>query len=440
MRLLPSHPFHSILERYPTYSDHRCRRFLGQQPTPLWQRLDLAWKTFTERVTKAEHLESGDIQTLLTLARFTRNLVAGVAENQVEAFNFEPYIRSAIRYLTSWTMLQREEVRQLTRFLVQALSNIVTSNPELSSSLWQSYMRDAEDSNLFLRILVVEDIKGLIAGFVLLLNVTNGSRDSLRLLVETKAGRRVADKLLTRMAILLEAPEGSEEAQACDIGYQFIKQVFEHGLAVDLYEHIAQEGEPVMANQRILLKLFDGYLQSPTMETSIEAYYARDIPKLYLIIAYKSLKSIKTSLETAESPDGHLPVLSEALVLVAQCCQALLLREATSTHRPILQQMRIKRIQGQGTVEVTIDVLRELNVLLPRIEFGKSVPSPFTKGMNHPPEETDPMEFPYLKRDLIRLLGTMVYKDKGMQDRVRACGGVEVVMSHCVIDDRNPCM
>lgn len=87
-----------------------------------------------------------------------------------------------------------------------------------------------------------------------------------------------------------------------------------------------------------------------------------------------------------------------------------------------------------------VDVLRELNVLLPRIEFGKSVPSPFTKGMNHPPEETDPMEFPYLKRDLIRLLGTMVYKDKGMQDRVRACGGVEVVMSHCVIDDRNPCM
>lgn len=130
--------------------DEDHRRFLGQQPTPLWQRLDLAWKTFTERVTKAEHLESGDIQTLLTLARFTRNLVAGVAENQVEAFNFEPYIRSAIRYLTSWTMLQREEVRQLTRFLVQALSNIVTSNPELSSSLWQSYMRDAEDSNLFL--------------------------------------------------------------------------------------------------------------------------------------------------------------------------------------------------------------------------------------------------------------------------------------------------
>ena len=62
-----------------------CRRKIGQQPTPLWERLDFAWKTFTQRITKAKDVKDEDIETLLSVARFTRNLVAGVAENQEEA-------------------------------------------------------------------------------------------------------------------------------------------------------------------------------------------------------------------------------------------------------------------------------------------------------------------------------------------------------------------
>ncbi len=47
--------------------------------------------------------------------------------------------------------------------------------------------------------------------------------------------------------------------------------------------------------------------------------------------------------------------------------------------------------------------------------------------------------FDYLKRDLVRLLGILCYEDRAVQDRIRNCDGIVVVLNLCVIDDRNPC-
>lgn len=51
----------------------------------------------------------------------------------------------------------------------------------------------------------------------------------------------------------------------------------------------------------------------------------------------------------------------------------------------------------------------------------------------------DGIGFSYLKRDLVRLLGILCHGIKAVQDRARLCGGIEVVMNLCVIDERNPC-
>lgn len=64
------------------------------------------------------------------------------------------------------------------------------------------------------------------------------------------------------------------------------------------------------------------------------------------------------------------------------------------------------------------------------------------------PTHTQPLEvgdghdgtgFAYLKRDLVRLLGILCHGITAVQDRARLCGGIEVVMNLCVIDERNPC-
>lgn len=75
---------------------------------------------------------------------------------------------------------------------------------------------------------------------------------------------------------------------------------------------------------------------------------------------------------------------------------------------------------------------------LPRIVFGKEVTSSAEVILSSENFEHT-KGFSYLKRDLVRLLGTLCYERPDIQNRIRECGGIQVVLSLCVIDERNPC-
>jgi len=107
---------------------------------------------------------------------------------------------------------------------------------------------------------------------------------------------------------------------------------------------------------------------------------------------------------------------------------------------------------GHGLVEVLICLLQKLDRFLPRIMFGKPVDLsslPLPEGTRHPPlystngqesGEEGPIKkgFAYLKRDLVRLLAILCAQDRAVQDRVRLCGGIPIIMNLCVVDERNP--
>ncbi|KAG8814792.1 hypothetical protein FRC19_001484, partial [Serendipita sp. 401] len=353
----------SLNERIALGKEQRGGMNLG-----LWNRLESVWQFAASRLCGRERTGTesnngtgsgsggggGDANLgfLLALARFTRNLVAQVLHNQLQAYRCEPHIRQCLHYLTSWIMLQRQDVLPLTRILVQTLSNMITGNPELCTSLWTVYMADAEDSNILLRLLVMDDVKTLVACLVLMLNTTTAKNEPNRILfVESRAGQRVAIKLLTKMESLFDAPGDSPGANAYDIGYQFLRQLFDQGLGVILYNSLEHE-DPVMPHQRTLLKLLDGYLQALSTSLSIHPAYAVSMPSLYTSLVFKTHGSIKASLSA--SPDPHLPALSEALVLSAQCCQAMLLRESESGDRPTYQAMERETMNGTGCIELTI--------------------------------------------------------------------------------------
>lgn len=94
------------------------------------------------------------------------------------------------------------------------------------------------------------------------------------------------------------------------------------------------------------------------------------------------------------------------------------------------------------------ELLRLLDMFLPRINFGKPVRLAGPDGAAVLPTHTQPSGgadggastgFSFLKRDLVRLLGILCHGIKAVQDRARLCGGIEAVMNLCVIDERNPC-
>jgi len=135
--------------------------------------------------------------------------------------------------------------------------------------------------------------------------------------------------------------------------------------------------------------------------------------------------------------DARLPHIFEAIILLNQCTISILLSEADMATREA--RFRASMITRPQFAEVVIDCLRLLDTFLPRILWGRIQP-PYTQGspLMNSSEATDPAAFSYMKRDLVRLLGILCYQQKDVQDRVRNCGGILVVLNLCVVDERNP--
>ncbi|KAF4593301.1 hypothetical protein EYR38_009015 [Pleurotus pulmonarius] len=441
-----------------------------------------------------ENRKQQDLRVLCTsLAKFTRNLVADVPSNQNMAFENEGEIRRLLHYHSSWTANQDPESFPVTRMLTQTLSNIVTANNELMTKLWNIYLNLPEDQVVLIRLLASPDEGTILAVMVLILNCVHENKARAKMLCKTSIGCRICISLLDGMSRLYEAHEDSDGARAFDVGYDIFLQLTTSGLVPELYSRLMMDDEIVTPHQTTLLKLVDSYLQSvaATATSSTPAMRKIDrklcpmLSKGFFTKAVYTQHAIKRFLgeevqrdgnptsiaqspseNTGEAPpielDVMLPKVCEALVLITQCISTITLEPEERELSPIEEQEKAAsssalrsarsfatfreyfnetRYADNGFVETLIETLRLLDIFLPRINFGRPV------SRNEPPTAAanvassgahQAQGFSYLKRDLVRLLGILCHSTRSVQDRVRKCGGIEVVMNLCVVDERNP--
>ncbi|KIK61590.1 hypothetical protein GYMLUDRAFT_243286 [Collybiopsis luxurians FD-317 M1] len=441
----------------------------------------------------------------ISLARFTRNLVAGVPANQVKAFENEPIIRRLLHYYTSWSSLQDEEGKACVSFritltdisseniatfaariLTQMLSNIITGNETLISSLWETYLNLQEDQVVLIRLLASPDSRILLAVMTMITSCLHESRSRTKLLTRAAIGARICVALLDNMVKLYDADEASDGARAFDVGYSIFARIIECGLMSDLYVKLAMPEEIVTPHQTTLLKLLDSYLQSasassPGTRSRITKTHSRlcsMLSNLFFSLSSFAQMAIRRFLRPV--PSGHnsdelaspaeldvfLPKVCEALVLVTQCiititlaaqgpqsqfhgASALTGSPSASAQENAHVFFNQARFEGISLAESLVEILRLLDRFIPRINFRKPVVGagnavqPTDKTESPAPHSTaipgsDSPGFNFLKRDLVRLLGILCNEDKAVQDRLRKCGGIEVVMNLCVIDKRNP--
>ncbi|KAF5352890.1 hypothetical protein D9757_012091 [Collybiopsis confluens] len=410
----------------------------------------------------------------VSFARFTRNLVAGVPANQVKAFENEPIIRRLLHYYTSWSSLQDEEATLAARILTQMLSNVVTGNENLISTLWETYLNLQEDQVVLIRLLTSPDSRILLAVLTMIAGCLHESRTRTKLLTRTAIGARICVTMLDDMVKLYDADEASDGARAFDVGYSIFTRIIESGLMSDLYVKLAMSDEIVTPHQSTLLKLLDSYLQSapissPGTRSRITRMHARLCPmlsNLFFALSTYAQRAIRKSLRHSvpgTNSDGLvppaeldvlLPKVCEALVLVAQCIITIILTAQshsegglgsavnTASSENAHSYFNQVRFEGVGLAESLVELLRLLDRFLPRINFGKPVggtgESADITQTAAPAPGIDNPGFNFLKRDLVRLLGILCNENRAVQDRLRKCGGIEVVMNLCAIDDRNP--
>ncbi|KAJ4000874.1 spinocerebellar ataxia type 10 protein domain-containing protein [Lentinula boryana] len=462
----------------------------------LWRDLVHAQLTFWDGDDSDDGEDAGSIKERrkqhslsslsVSLARFIRNLVASVPYNQIKAFEDEQIIRRLLHYYTSWSSMEDEEASFAARILTQMLSNIITGNEALISTLWGTYFNLQEDQVVLVRLLASPDNRVLLAALTMIISCMHESRSRTKMLTRMPIGARICIKLLDDMVKLYDADEGSDGARAFDVGYSIFTRIIEFGLVPDLYSKLAMTDEIVTPHQTTLLKLLDSYLQStpvssPGTKSRITKTHARLCPMLsslfFSLSTYAQTairKSLRSSVSDYKSDDTHsppaeldvlLPKVCEALVLTAQCIITIILaahgsyhqgsptssNSTASTHENIHAFFKEVYQEGLGLVENIVELLRLLDRFLPRINFGKPVAaSAGPRGERTNQEETsassaqqlapavDNPGFNFLKRDLVRLLGILCSEDRAVQDRLRKCGGIEVVLNLCVVDERNP--
>jgi ataxin-10 len=258
-----------------------------------------------------------------------------------------------------------------------------------------------------------------------------------------------------------------------------------------------REDEPVSPTQTILLKLLDSFLNPiPTPFRGRHDHLDNltgFLASIFLFQAKRAQHVIQNA--TGEPPpgenivtdvggvascalDGRFPGVWVALVLLSTSLSSILLAEqedhsGTNTEPGVVTLTHLchdttsasRSRTGTGFIEElvgmmvprsasyllqrqsfapTLETLRLLDLFLPRINFGRQVRStPKGKEAVSQPvpgeKKADASDFPYLKRDLVRLLGILCHNRKAIQDRIRVCGGISVVLNLCTIDDRNPC-
>jgi len=293
---------------------------------------------------------------------------------------------------------------------------------------------------------------------VFILNCIKESSKRTKLLCKTIIGSRICISILDTMIRLYDADEQSDGGQAFDFGYEIFSLLIQQGYVPDLYTKFSMMDEPVTPHQTTLLKIVDSFLQSKERKHSTDRYEIHSGLSPLLATAFFSLSAFAQSAidkSLSSSPTGtipreldtRLPAACEALVLLTQCMVTVSLaaeNRASSKSSESLTRTNLKdyfneqQSGKQGLVESLIELLRLMDLFLPRINFGKPVASSPLSAEKTYDKIHDTTGFSYLKRDLVRLIGILCHKKRNVQDRIRECGGIPIIMNMCVIDERNP--
>ena len=119
----------------------------------------------------------------------------------------------------------------------------------------------------------------------------------------------------------------------------------------------------VTPHQRTLLKLLDGYFQMNP--TRVHIAFAQDFPPLFTSLCSAAIGYIQqampsqTDSNTDIHPDRHLPPVCEALILVSQCVQTILLREGEQVTRELRKGLK-EPTEGGGAIEKSVGMSNKM--------------------------------------------------------------------------------
>lgn len=232
-----------------------------------------------------------------------------------------------------------------------------------------------------------------------------------------------------------------------ELGVAIFNRMIDSGLQGQLYSVLGAPEEAVTPSQVVLLKLVDASLANSAASTSIPS------PNYFLLPAWHRLADYATASMKLGKDDARLPSILAGLVLATEALSAITIavqgraEEAKRSNTPVDgggDEVMVEEMKGgDSVIEPLVKVLAAANDFMPRIKPAQPKPEASITPIGDDGQIQDgpdvELEFLKVKRDLVRLLGVLAYNDTAVGDAVRAAGGVQLVLSLCETDERNPC-
>ena len=440
-----------------------------------------------ERESEPRHQH---IQLLLLSLRCLRNAMAGCPESQHAVHAHWGTLTPLLDHITAFAALTDTTVIPLARTAAQFLSNLVTANAQVQHAAWPAL------APLCLRLLASPDTQTQTATQILLINVLKPSpARSAQLCSGTgspECGTQILEALLSLADSVVLQSESSDEPgpekeiehldESLGLIYTIFTHLFESGLASSILAALAPKDEiqglgQITTNAQItLLKLLDSWLhyaqKNSSSSSSATDTAAAPMPPLagleglastFKTYAAFTRNAMQRGLEHKDDQDKRLIGVHHALLLLLQCMLSIglaaegraVLAQGVPSSAPhhLLHAFR----NDTDLVDQLVALLHQTNAFAPPISpFKPSASSPAPAPDGHVLSSTGAAAstptrgygFDHLKRDVVRVLGVLVFSPspapdadvRAVQDRVRDKGGLFDVLNMTVLDERNPYM
>ncbi|KAJ9109344.1 hypothetical protein QFC21_000673 [Naganishia friedmannii] len=360
-------------------------------------------------------------QTVVQLARVTRDMLAGLAEAKAVVLPCEPFMRLILYRITTFDRIKDEEMIPAQRAVLQAFSNLVSPVDEETAEwvfpLWQTYNTGSREDAVMLRALDSEDAMTIMSCIMLTINFVRAD-DRVTKSLGTSELRPLVAKIIHKIGAYSDVEGGSMEERCFHLGYQLFSMLFQQNMQGPLFSILSSPNEPVTPSQTTLLQLLDGYHHNADWDAGTSAPqrngYSFLIPAFFAMSEYAIAAMTPSIAQTEQDQqalddDPKLPKVFEACILVCQCMITVCLAETeheAQTAKGLLSAIRSASEGDKHFISVLIES-----------RDG-------TTGL---------AGFAPLKRDLVQLAGLLANDDKMTQDQIREC----VIREYALLAVRN---
>ncbi|KAK9370002.1 spinocerebellar ataxia type 10 protein domain-containing protein [Lipomyces kononenkoae] len=293
---------------------------------------------------------------------------------------------------------------------LKTMVNMCASNDNITDELWDEFLNKYDEPTL-IKILLGLDDESYMVLLVFMAGSMGSSADRSAKLLESSDGPIFLINILDKVDTWVD----NENHSNFELAYSVFKILIRYNHLPRCYK-IASDAIAMPSDRQVsLMRLVDAYLTTENVDVSqnelgLSEFLYNDVFCAYKPLVVQVMTKKIDKVETQRLRVFILDVLESITSLLSLSVNAQFFMVKTNA------------------VPEFLDLLRRAADLIARR----------TLKSGNPDDESPSYEFPSLKQKLVGILGILVHDNRKVQDQIRECGGLPVILAHCNIDDNNP--